>query len=150
MDASLAAGHTALRKGLHHKAFEHYRTVHRHMTSDAYDHTELQEGLCVCAAKLRKEKVAVSACANATSLRERSASSPPAPLPLLMAQGEAKLFAGEPLAARATFRSAAKAAATAIAPAAKASLTSFIGTLGLNPFTGAVGAVLGTVATFLL
>ena len=109
VDSTLAAGHTALRKGLHHKAFDHYKTVHRGLSTEAYEHSELQEGLCVCAAKLRKEKVAVSACENASALR--SSSSPPPPLPLLMAQGEAKLFAGEPMAARATFRAAAAEAA---------------------------------------
>ena len=106
----LSSAHHALKKGFHQKAFDHYRTVHRSLSSEAYEHAELQEGLCVCAARLRKEKVAISACGNASALRERSSSPSPPPLPLLMAQGEAQLFASEPLAARSTFRAALRAA----------------------------------------
>ena len=68
-DEALSAGHTALRKGLHHKAYEHYKTYWRHDPKSAFNHVELQEGLCVCAAKLRKEKVAITACDNATAIR---------------------------------------------------------------------------------
>ncbi len=64
-DDAIAQGHAALRKGLHHKAFEHYRAVHKSLGKEAHGHTELQEGLCVCAARLRKEKVAITACENA-------------------------------------------------------------------------------------
>ena len=70
----------------------------------------------MCAARLKKEKVAITACENATALRasEAAASSappPPPPLTLLMAKGEASLFADEPLAAREHFRAAARRAA---------------------------------------
>ena len=113
---NLNAGHQALKKGLHHKAYEHYKLVHRAYKREAYDHTELQEGLCVCAAKLKKESVAITACENATALRagdaaRRGAAPPPPPLHLLMAMGEAKLFASEPAAAREHFREAERSAA---------------------------------------
>ena len=64
-DDPITAGHAALRKGLHHKAFEHYRAFHKSLGRAAHEHAELQEGLCVCAARLRKEKVAITACENA-------------------------------------------------------------------------------------
>ena len=69
---SIKEGHTALRKGLHHKAFEHYKAAWKTDPRSAYEHVELQEGLCVCAAKLKKEKTAVTACENATALRTAS------------------------------------------------------------------------------
>ena len=112
LDASLSSGHKALKKGFHQKAFDHYKAVHRGLRTAAYEHAELQEGLCVCAAKLRKEKVAITACGNASSIRERFASPLPPPLPLLMAQGEAKLFADDAMGARSTFRQALRKAET--------------------------------------
>ena len=112
----LKAGAKALGKGLHHKAFEHFRTAHRALGGQsAWEHAELQEGLCVCAAKLRKEKVAVSACHNASSLRsgdELPQRRVGASHSLLMAQGDARLMADPPdaLGAWGIYRLAAKVA----------------------------------------
>ena len=61
-DEDLHAGRRALSKGLHNKAYNHLKNVHKAYGKDAYDHAELQEGLCVCAAKLKKERVAITAC----------------------------------------------------------------------------------------
>ena len=51
LEASLSAGHTALKKGLHQRAYQHYRTAYRHDPVSMWEHAGLQEGLCVCAAK---------------------------------------------------------------------------------------------------
>ena len=111
LEATLSAAKSAQRKGFHQKAYDHYKKAHRQLSGQsAWEHTELQEGLCVCAARLRKEKVAITACENATQLRASSPSSPP--LSLLMAQGEAKLFAEEPVSARVHFKHALKKAAS--------------------------------------
>ena len=91
-DDPLVHGKTALNKGLHHKAFDHFKTAHRARGQAAWDHGELQDGLCVCAAKLKKEKVAVSACLNSTALRPGDK----APHSLLMARGEASLMGERP------------------------------------------------------
>ena len=108
--SSLAHGHEALRKGFHHKAFKHYREHHRANPQASWSDAALQEGLCVCAAHLKKETVAVSACANATAIRAQAPSPPPS-FPLLMAQGEAMLFADQPDEARTHFHNAAHTAA---------------------------------------
>ena len=109
-DGMLSEAHKALRKGLHHKAYEHYRSAWRTSPHTAFDHPELQEGLCVCAAKLKKERVAITACENASAIRAKS-DLPPPPLHLHMAQGEAALFDNKPAVAREHFRLAAEAAA---------------------------------------
>ena len=110
----LAAARAALKKGLHQKAYKHLSAAHGALKKadpqDAYGHAELQEGLCVCAAKLRKERVAITACENATTLHQRAGSGGRS-LPLLMAKGEAALFVGNPLAARELFREAERVAA---------------------------------------
>ena len=54
-EGKITEGHKALRKGLHHKAYEHFRSAWRHSPDEAFEHAELQEGLCVCAARLKKE-----------------------------------------------------------------------------------------------
>ena len=108
----LSEGHKALRKGLHHKAFDHYRSAWRHHPQSAHEHAELQEGLCVCAARLKKERVAITACENATAIRAKSDDAPPPSLHLRMAQGEAALFNNQPVVAREHFRLAAQAAAS--------------------------------------
>ena len=40
---SIKEGHTALRKGLHHKAFEHYKTAWKTDPRSAYEHVELHK-----------------------------------------------------------------------------------------------------------
>ena len=53
----LKSGQSALRRGEHQTAFDVFKTVYRSYSNpeDAWAHPELQEGLCVCAAKLKKE-----------------------------------------------------------------------------------------------
>ena len=65
--ATLENARSALKKGMHNKAFEKFRELYRADPVAAWAHAEVQEGLCVCSAKLKKEKVAASACANAVT-----------------------------------------------------------------------------------
>ena len=115
-ETMLSDGHKALRKGLHHKAYEYFRSAWRHSPEEAVKHIGLQEGLCVCSAKLKKETVAITACNNVTAIRSESASSTARSRihakDLRMAQGEAALFENKPVVAREHFRLAAEAAAS--------------------------------------
>ena len=102
--ATLENARSALKKGMHNKAFEKFRELYRADPVAAWAHAEVQEGLCVCSAKLKKEKVAASACANASDLF--AAEQRAVPLALALAVGEARLMAGDAAAAAAAFRDA--------------------------------------------
>jgi len=88
----LEVGRRALQRGLHNKAYEALLSFHGTLPPHAaWAHAELQEGMCLSAARLRKEKAAISACANATALRSPGKKMS---VSLLMAVGEARLSAG--------------------------------------------------------
>lgn len=90
----------ALKKGLHNKAFEAYSSLSKslgppdavHWEKHPDKRLELQEGLCLSAARLRKEQVAIGACeAAGGAVRGGKRAS----VGMLMALGEAKFFDGK-------------------------------------------------------
>ena len=82
----LSEAKRALSRGLHHSAYDKLRKVYRASPSAAWEHAELQEALCIAAAKLRKQTVAISACANASALRPSTGRS----IVFVMALGEVR------------------------------------------------------------
>ena len=82
----LSEAKRALSRGLHHSAYDKLRKVYRASPSAAWEHAELQEALCIAAAKLRKQTVAISACANASALRSSTGRS----IVFVMALGEVR------------------------------------------------------------
>ena len=53
--ATLENARSALKKGMHNKAFEKFRELYRADPVAAWAHAEVQEGLCVCSAKLKRK-----------------------------------------------------------------------------------------------
>ena len=106
---ALADAKRQLARGMHRSAYDALRRAYRVDPTAAWAHRELQEGLCMAAAKLRKEQVAITACANASTLRGATRARAK-DIPLLLALGEARLFADDATAATTHFAAAQKLA----------------------------------------
>ncbi len=103
LEDELAAASRHLKKGFFSKAYTILQQLHATLDERAYSHRELQEYLCICATKLRKEAEAITACANTTVLTPPSAKRH---VLLVMAQGEARLYADDPEVAHDLFSEA--------------------------------------------